>query len=34
MEPYPILLGGENKQTPETIQVRFPFTGELYAQVF
>jgi len=33
MEPYPILLGGEKKQTPEHIQVRFPYTGELYAQV-
>lgn len=33
MEPYPILLGGEKKQTMEHIQVRFPYTGELYAQV-
>ncbi|MDD4138462.1 MAG: aldehyde dehydrogenase family protein, partial [Methanoregula sp.] len=33
MEPYPILLGGEKKQTQETIQVRFPFNGELYCQV-
>ncbi|MDD1690945.1 MAG: aldehyde dehydrogenase family protein [Methanoregula sp.] len=33
MEPYPILLGGEMKQTRETIQVRFPYTGELYCQV-
>ncbi|MDD1694147.1 MAG: aldehyde dehydrogenase family protein [Methanoregula sp.] len=33
MEPYPILLGGEMKQTKETIQVRFPYTGELYCTV-
>lgn len=33
MEPYPILLGGEKKTTSETIQVRFPYTGELYCTV-
>jgi len=33
MESYPILLGGEKKQTAETIQVRFPYTGERYCQV-
>lgn len=33
MEPYPILLGGEKKQTSEIAPVRFPFTGEVYAQV-
>jgi acyl-CoA reductase-like NAD-dependent aldehyde dehydrogenase len=33
MEPYPILLGGEKKQTGETVPVRFPYTGEVYAQV-
>ncbi len=33
MEPYPILLGGEKKQTSETMAVRFPYTGEVYAQV-
>lgn len=33
METYPILLGGEKKETSETIQVRFPYTGELYCQV-
>jgi acyl-CoA reductase-like NAD-dependent aldehyde dehydrogenase len=33
MEPYPILLGGVKRQTGETITVRFPYTGEVYAQV-
>ncbi len=33
METYPILLGGKKKQTAEIIRVRFPYTGELYAQV-
>lgn len=33
MEPYPILLGGEKKKTSETAPVRFPYTGEVYAQV-
>ncbi|MFA4877950.1 MAG: aldehyde dehydrogenase family protein [Methanoregula sp.] len=33
MEPYPILLGGEKKQTAEIAHVRFPFTNELYADV-
>ncbi|MFA6333853.1 MAG: aldehyde dehydrogenase family protein, partial [Methanoregula sp.] len=33
MEPYPILLGGEKKETQEIIQVRFPYTGELYCTV-
>jgi acyl-CoA reductase-like NAD-dependent aldehyde dehydrogenase len=33
MEPYPILLGGEKKLTGEIAPVRFPFTGEVYAQV-
>ena len=33
MEPYPILLGGKKKMTSETIQVRFPYTGELYCTV-
>ncbi|HII99599.1 MAG TPA: aldehyde dehydrogenase family protein [Methanoregula sp.] len=32
-DPYPILLGGIKKQTSETITVRFPYTGEVYAQV-
>ena len=33
MSPYPILLGGEKKQTAEIAHVRFPYTGELYADV-
>jgi acyl-CoA reductase-like NAD-dependent aldehyde dehydrogenase len=32
-ETYPILLGGKKKQTNESIQVRFPYTGELYCTV-
>ena len=30
---YPIILGGEKRETKETIQVRFPYTGELYCTV-
>jgi len=33
MEPYPIILGGVKKQTEEIVSVRFPYTGEVYAQV-
>ncbi|MFA4860413.1 aldehyde dehydrogenase family protein [Methanoregula sp.] len=33
MSPYPILLGGEKKQTAEIAHVRFPYTGEIYADV-
>ncbi|MDD1687474.1 aldehyde dehydrogenase family protein [Methanoregula sp.] len=33
MESYPLLLGGEKKETKETIPVRFPYTGELYCNV-
>jgi len=33
METYPIILGGIKKQTDEIVTVRFPFTGEAYAQV-
>ena len=33
METYPIILGGVKKQTDEIISVRFPYTGEVYAQV-
>jgi acyl-CoA reductase-like NAD-dependent aldehyde dehydrogenase len=33
METYPIILGGVKKQTEEILSVRFPFTGEVYAQV-
>jgi len=33
MERYPLIIGGERKETKEIITVRFPFTGEVYAQV-
>jgi acyl-CoA reductase-like NAD-dependent aldehyde dehydrogenase len=33
MEPYPIILGGVKKQTGEIVDVRFPYTGEVYAKV-
>jgi acyl-CoA reductase-like NAD-dependent aldehyde dehydrogenase len=29
----PLLIGGIKKQTKETIKVRFPYTGEVYAEV-
>lgn len=32
-ETYPLLLGGEKKETKETIPVRFPYNGELYCTV-
>src|SRR5512137_2969427 len=33
MEPYPVILGGEKKQTGEVVDVRFPYNGEVYAKV-
>jgi acyl-CoA reductase-like NAD-dependent aldehyde dehydrogenase len=33
MDTYPIILGGIKKQTEEIVSVRFPYTGEVYAQV-
>jgi acyl-CoA reductase-like NAD-dependent aldehyde dehydrogenase len=33
METYPLLIGGVKKYTPETMKVRFPYTGEVYADV-
>jgi len=33
MDPYPILIGGVKKQTSDVVPVRFPYTGEVYAQV-
>ena len=33
MKTYPVLLGGVEKQTSEILHVRFPYTGELYADV-
>ena len=32
-ETYPLLLGGEKKESQETIPVRFPYTGELHCTV-
>ena len=32
-ESCPLLIGGEKKQTKETLKVRFPYTGEVYAEV-
>jgi acyl-CoA reductase-like NAD-dependent aldehyde dehydrogenase len=33
METYPLLIGGVKKHTSETLKVRFPYTGEVYAEV-
>jgi len=33
MDVYPIILGGVKKQTDEIVNVRFPYTGEIYAKV-
>jgi acyl-CoA reductase-like NAD-dependent aldehyde dehydrogenase len=33
MEIYPIILGGKKKETAEIADVRFPYTGEIYARV-
>jgi len=33
MQVYPLIIGGERKETAEIIKVRFPFTEEVYAQV-
>ncbi|MCX6696968.1 MAG: aldehyde dehydrogenase family protein [Methanoregula sp.] len=33
MKPYPLLVGGSWKETPEIVKVRFPYTGEVYAEV-
>ena len=33
MDAYPIILGGVKKQTDEIVNVRFPYTGEIYARV-
>jgi len=32
-ETYPLLIGGMKKQTGEILKVRFPYTGEVYAEV-
>ena len=33
MDAYPIILGGVKKHTDEIVNVRFPYTGEIYARV-
>lgn len=33
MDAYPIILGGVKKHTDEIVDVRFPYTGELFAKV-
>jgi len=33
METYPLLIGGEKISTRETLKIRFPYTGEVYAEV-
>jgi len=34
METYPIIIGGVKKETEEVTEVRFPYTGEVYARVY
>jgi acyl-CoA reductase-like NAD-dependent aldehyde dehydrogenase len=33
MEIYPIIVGGKKKETAEIADIRFPYTGEIYARV-
>ena len=33
MKPYPVLVGGAWKETQEVVKVRFPYNGEVYAEV-
>jgi acyl-CoA reductase-like NAD-dependent aldehyde dehydrogenase len=33
MATYPLLIGGVKKHNAETLKVRFPYTGEVYAEV-
>jgi acyl-CoA reductase-like NAD-dependent aldehyde dehydrogenase len=33
METYPLLVGGVKTHTSDTLKVRFPYTGEVYADV-
>jgi acyl-CoA reductase-like NAD-dependent aldehyde dehydrogenase len=33
MKTYPVILGGAKKETGEIAEVRFPYTGEIYAKV-
>lgn len=32
-DPYPLLVGGVTRETSDVREVRFPFTGEVYARV-
>ena len=33
VETYPLLIGGVKTPTKEILKVRFPYTGEVYAEV-
>ena len=33
LSSYPVLIGGKKKVTQEIAKVRFPYTGEVYAEV-
>jgi acyl-CoA reductase-like NAD-dependent aldehyde dehydrogenase len=33
METFPVIIGGKKRETEETADVRFPYTGEVYARV-
>jgi len=33
MKTYPVILGGVKKETEEILDVRFPYTGEIFAKV-
>ena len=33
MDTYPVLIGGIKRETKEVADIRFPFTGEVYARV-
>jgi acyl-CoA reductase-like NAD-dependent aldehyde dehydrogenase len=33
MDTYPVLIGGKKRETDETADVLFPYTGEVYARV-
>jgi acyl-CoA reductase-like NAD-dependent aldehyde dehydrogenase len=33
VKTYPLLVGGVKKDTPEILKIRFPYTGEVYAEV-
>ena len=33
MKTFPVILGGVKKETGEILDVRFPYTGEIFAKV-